>query len=76
MSMANGDYHVEQKQGGWIIEQEGERKSDRKVVEKLANSDQAWKVALYYAQSAGVDAFLHDDHRGIKEEKSFRPSRR
>ena len=75
--MAEGDYHVEQDRGAWQVEQEGYSKSTRTHVEQLASRDQAWRVALFYAESERVDVFLHE--RGeIKEEKRFRedPRRR
>jgi len=73
--MAEGDYHVEARSGTWIIEQEGSRKSQRQHVETLANADQAWRIAVYYAQAGGVDVFLHE-HRSIKKAEHFREGRR
>lgn len=73
--MAEGDYHVEKKRGGWQLEQEGARKTHRIQVEQLASREQAWYIALYYAKSAQVDVFLHEDRR-ITDEKRFRPDPR
>ena len=71
--MAQGDLHVEQKRGAWQVEEEGHSPVSRQLVEQLANREQAWRVALFYAQTSNVDAFLHDD-RKIQEEKRFRPA--
>ena len=72
--MAEGDLHVEQKRGAWQIEEEGTSKWGLRLVEQLASREQAWHVALYYAQSSKVDVFLHE--RGeIQEEKRFREQR-
>ena len=73
--MAKGDLHVEQKRGAWQVEEEGHSPTSRQIVEQLANREQAWRVALFYAQTSNVDVFLHDD-RKIKEEKRFRPQER
>ena len=72
--MAEGDYHVEYRGGAWVIEEEGRSKSTRKQVESLATPDQAWRIALFYAQSAGVDAFLHEDRKNPREQR-FRDKR-
>ena len=72
--MAKGDLHVEQKRGAWQVEEEGHSVTSRQVVEQLANREQAWRVALFYAETANVDVFLHDD-RKIRDEKRFRPER-
>ena len=72
--MAKGDIHVEQKRGAWQVEAEGFSPTTRELVEQLATRDQAWRVAVYYAQTSSVDVFLHE--RGdIKEEKRFREQR-
>ena len=74
--MAEGDYHVEYKGGAWVIEQEGYSKRDRRAVETMANADQAWRIALYYAEAARVDAFLHEDRKNPREEHFREPKRR
>ena len=69
--MAQGDLHVEQKRGAWQIEEEGTSKWGMRQVEQLASREQAWRVALYYAQAALVDVYLHE--RGqVQDEKRFR----
>lgn len=73
--MAEGDYHVENQGGRWVIEQEGYSKRTRKHVETLATPDQAWRIAVYYAQSENVDVFLHEDRKKPREER-FRPKKR
>ena len=76
-AMAEGDYHVEKKRGAWQLEQEGSRKTHRIQVEQLASREQAWYIALFYAKSAAVDVFLHEEGR-VTGEKLFRvePRRR
>lgn len=73
--MAQGDLHVEQKRGAWQVEEEGHSSSSRQIVEQLANSEQAWHVAVFYGRTACVDVFLHDGRR-IKQEERFRPDPR
>lgn len=72
--MAEGDYHVENQGGRWVIEQEGYSKRTRKHVETLATPDQAWRIAVYYAQAESVDVFLHEDRKRPREER-FRPAK-
>ena len=70
--MAKGDIHVEQKRGAWQVESEGySSTSAREKIEQLASREQAWHVAVFYARTSAVDAFLYEDGR-IKEEKRFR----
>ena len=74
--MAQGDIHVEQKRGGWQVETEGfSATSARALIEQLATRDQAWRVAVFYGQTSGVDVFLHEDGK-VKDEKRFREPRR
>ena len=74
--MAEGDYHVENKGGRWVIEQEGYSKSTRQHVETLANGDQAWQIAVFYARSAGVDVFMTEDRKKPREERFREDPRR
>ena len=69
--MAEGDLHVEQKRGAWQIEEEGRSRHGLRPVEQLASREQAWRIALYYAEASKVDVFLHE-RGGIKDEKRFR----
>lgn len=73
--MAQGDYHVENKGGRWVIEQEGYSKNTRQHVETLATPDQAWQIAVFYARAAGVDVFLVEDRKKPREQR-FREGRR
>ena len=72
--MAKGDLHVEGKAGNWLIEEEGDSPRSRQLVEKLGSPDQAWRIALYYAEGSLVDAFLHMNGN-ISKEEHFRPAK-
>jgi hypothetical protein len=65
--MAKGDLHVEQWAGAWTIAEEGDSRRSRQQLERLGSPDQAWRIALYYGESSGVDVFLHMKGRVTKE---------
>jgi hypothetical protein len=74
--MAEGDYHVENKGGRWVIEQEGYSKNTRQVVETLATPDQAWQIAVFYARAGKVDVFMVEDRKKPREERFREDPRR